>query len=104
MIEELNLTAGKHGIGRIDHIENRLVGIKSREVYENPAAVVLINAHKELEFLTLPREVTQFKTTVEQQLTKIIYEGLWYSPLKAALDAFVEETQKTVTGTVRETV
>ncbi|WP_019721361.1 argininosuccinate synthase [Heyndrickxia coagulans] len=101
MIEELNLTAGKHGIGRIDHIENRLVGIKSREVYENPAAVVLINAHKELEFLTLPREVTQFKTTVEQQLTKIIYEGLWYSPLKAALDAFVEETQKTVTGTVR---
>lgn len=101
MIEELNLTAGKHGIGRIDHIENRLVGIKSREVYENPAAVVLINAHKELEFLTLPREVTQFKTTVEQQLTKIIYEGLWYSPLKAALDAFVEETQKTVTGTIR---
>ncbi|MED4934863.1 argininosuccinate synthase [Heyndrickxia coagulans] len=101
MIEELNLTAGKHGIGRIDHIENRLVGIKSREVYENPAAVVLINAHKELEFLTLPREVTQFKTTVEQQLTKIIYEGLWYSPLKTALDAFVEETQKTVTGTVR---
>ncbi|WP_018664557.1 argininosuccinate synthase [Heyndrickxia acidiproducens] len=101
MIETLNLTAGKHGIGRIDHIENRLVGIKSREVYENPAALVLIQAHKELEFLTLPREVTQFKTTVEQQLTKIIYEGLWYSPLKAALDAFVEETQKTVTGTVR---
>ncbi|GER68942.1 argininosuccinate synthase [Weizmannia acidilactici] len=101
MIEQLNLIAGKHGIGRIDHIENRLVGIKSREVYENPAAVVLINAHKELEFLTLPREVTQFKATVEQHMAKIIYEGLWYSPLKAALDAFVEETQKTVTGTVR---
>ncbi|KHD84668.1 argininosuccinate synthase [Heyndrickxia ginsengihumi] len=101
LIETLNLLAGKHGVGRIDHIENRLVGIKSREVYENPAALVLINAHKELEFLTLPREVTQFKTTVDQQLAKIIYEGLWYSPLKNALDAFVNETQKTVTGTVK---
>ncbi len=65
------------------------------------AALILINAHKELEFLTLPREVTQFKTQVEQQLAKIIYEGLWYSPLKAALDAFIEETQKVVTGTIR---
>lgn len=101
LIETLNLLGGKHGVGRIDHIENRLVGIKSREVYENPAALILINAHKELEFLTLPREVTQFKTQVEQQLTKLIYEGLWFSPLKAALDAFVEETQQTVTGTIR---
>lgn len=101
LIETLNLLGGKHGIGRIDHIENRLVGIKSREVYENPAALILINAHKELEFLTLPREITQFKTQVEQQMTKLIYEGLWYSPLKAALDAFVEETQKTVSGTIR---
>lgn len=101
IIENLNELAGNHGIGRIDHIENRLVGIKSREVYENPAALLLINAHKELEFLTLPREVTQFKTMVEHQLAKIIYEGLWYSPLKPALDAFVEETQKTVTGKVR---
>lgn len=101
LIETLNELAGKHGIGRIDHIENRLVGIKSREVYENPAALLLINAHKELEFLTLPREVTQFKLTVEQQLAKIIYEGLWYSPLKPAIDAFIEETQKTVTGKVR---
>lgn len=101
LIETLNELAGKHGIGRIDHIENRLVGIKSREVYENPAALLLINAHKELEFLTLPREVTQFKSTVEQQLAKIIYEGLWYSPLKPAIDAFIEETQKTVTGKVR---
>src|SRR5213079_200822 len=83
LIETLNLLGGKHGIGRIDHIENRLVGIKSREVYENPAALILINAHKELEFLTLPREITQFKTQVEQQMTKLIYEGLWYSPLKA---------------------
>lgn len=101
LIETLNEIAGKHGIGRIDHIENRLVGIKSREVYENPAALVLINAHKELEFLTLPREVTQFKAMVEQQYAKMIYEGLWYSPLRPAIDAFIEETQKTVTGTVR---
>jgi argininosuccinate synthase len=101
LIETLNELGGKHGVGRIDHIENRLVGIKSREVYENPAALILINAHKELEFLTLPREVTQFKTQVEQQMAKIIYEGLWYSPLKAALDAFIDETQKVVSGTIR---
>jgi argininosuccinate synthase len=101
LIETLNTLGGKHGVGRIDHIENRLVGIKSREVYENPAALILINAHKELEFLTLTREVMQFKTQVEQQLTKIIYEGLWYSPLKPALDAFIEETQQVVSGTIR---
>ncbi|MFB3169309.1 argininosuccinate synthase [Neobacillus sp. 179-C4.2 HS] len=101
LIETLNELGGKHGVGRIDHIENRLVGIKSREVYENPAALILINAHKELEFLTLTREVTQFKTQVEQQMAKIIYEGLWYSPIKPALDAFINETQKVVTGTIR---
>ncbi|MGG3467753.1 argininosuccinate synthase [Neobacillus pocheonensis] len=101
LIETLNGLGGKHGVGRIDHIENRLVGIKSREVYENPAALILINSHKELEFLTLTREVTQFKTQVEQQMAKIIYEGLWYSPIKPALDAFINETQKTVTGTIR---
>ncbi|WP_026564366.1 argininosuccinate synthase [Bacillus sp. UNC41MFS5] len=101
LIETINALGGKHGVGRIDHIENRLVGIKSREVYENPAALILINAHKELEFLTLTREVSQFKTQVEQQMAKIIYEGLWYSPIKPALDAFINETQKTVTGTIR---
>jgi argininosuccinate synthase len=101
LIESLNELGGKHGVGRIDHIENRLVGIKSREVYENPAALILINAHKELEFLTLPREVTQFKTQIDQQMAKMIYDGLWYSPLKAALDAFVNETQKVVSGTIR---
>ncbi|MCM3764843.1 argininosuccinate synthase [Neobacillus niacini] len=101
LIETLNTLGGKHGVGRIDHIENRLVGIKSREVYENPAAVILINAHKELEFLTLPREVTEFKTQIDQKMAKIIYDGLWYSPLKAALDAFIEETQKVVSGTIR---
>jgi argininosuccinate synthase len=101
LIETLNELGGKHGVGRIDHIENRLVGIKSREVYENPAALILINAHKEMEFLTLPREVTQFKTQVDQQMAKMIYDGLWFSPLKAALDAFVDETQKVVSGTIR---
>jgi argininosuccinate synthase len=101
LIEALNELGGKHGVGRIDHIENRLVGIKSREVYENPGALILINAHKELEFLTLPREITQFKSNVEQQMTKIIYEGLWYSPLRKALEAFVDETQEVVSGTIR---
>lgn len=101
LIEKLNELGGKHGVGRIDHIENRLVGIKSREVYENPAALILINAHKELEFLTLPREVSQFKATIDQQMAKIIYEGLWFSPLKAALDAFVNETQQYVNGKIR---
>ncbi|UAL45479.1 argininosuccinate synthase [Sutcliffiella horikoshii] len=101
LIEELNLLGGKHGVGRIDHIENRLVGIKSREVYENPAALILIQAHKELEFLTLPREVTQFKASIDAQMAKVIYEGLWYSPLVNALGAFIEETQNNVTGKIR---
>lgn len=78
-----------------------MVGIKSREVYENPAALILINAHKELEFLTLPREVTQFKTLVDQHMAKIIYDGLWYSPIRPALQAFIDETQKSVNGKVR---
>lgn len=101
IIEVLNEKAGLHGVGRIDHIENRLVGIKSREIYENPAAVVLIRAHKELELLTLPREVTQFKSYIDEKYAQIIYDGLWYSPLKSAIDAFVEETQKSVTGTIK---
>ncbi|MGF2614799.1 argininosuccinate synthase [Rossellomorea vietnamensis] len=101
LIETLNELGGKHGIGRIDHIENRLVGIKSREVYENPAALILINAHKELEFLTLPREITAFKTTVDAQMAKLIYEGLWYSPLNNALQGFIDETQSVVTGKIR---
>ncbi|SDZ23150.1 argininosuccinate synthase [Evansella caseinilytica] len=101
LIEQLNDLGGKHGCGRIDHIENRLVGIKSREVYENPGALILINAHKELELLTLPREVTKFKTQVEQQLTQLIYDGLWYSPLRNALEAFIDQSQETVSGTIR---
>ncbi|TKD71455.1 argininosuccinate synthase [Pseudalkalibacillus hwajinpoensis] len=101
LIEKLNELGGHHGIGRIDHIENRLVGIKSREVYENPGALILINAHKELEFLTHTREVSQFKTTVDQQMSKLIYDGLWYSPLRQALEGFINETQKVVSGKIR---
>lgn len=101
IIETLNILGGKHGVGRIDHIENRLVGIKSREVYECPAAMILIAAHRELEFLTLPRETGWFKAQVDMLWAKTAYEGLWHSPLKSALDAFIEETQKTVSGTIR---
>ncbi|SDW44750.1 argininosuccinate synthase [Marininema mesophilum] len=104
ILSQLNAQAGKHGIGRIDHVENRLVGIKSREVYECPAAITLITAHKELEFLTHTREVTQFKSNVEQKWAQMVYDGLWFSPLKTALDAFVTETQQNVTGIVRVTL
>ncbi len=101
LIMALNKLAGKHGVGRIDHIENRLVGIKSREVYETPAATVLITAHRELEFLTQPREVAHFKPLLEQKMANLIYEGLWFSPLMKAVQAFIEETQQTVSGTIR---
>ncbi|MBA2653853.1 MAG: argininosuccinate synthase [Gammaproteobacteria bacterium] len=101
LIAKLNILAGEQGVGRIDHIENRLIGIKSREVYEAPAAMTLIKAHQALEALTLPREVMHFKPFIEQKMTNLIYEGLWYSPLRAALVAFTEQTQSTVTGTVR---
>ncbi|WP_214821669.1 MULTISPECIES: argininosuccinate synthase [unclassified Exiguobacterium] len=101
ILKELNIVAGAHGVGKIDHIENRVVGIKSREVYEAPGAMTLITAHKALEALTLVREVAHFKPIVEQKLTETIYNGLWYSPLTKALLAFIDETQQTVTGTVR---
>lgn len=101
LILELNQLAGKHGVGRVDHVENRLVGIKSREVYECPGAMTLIKAHKELEDLTLVKEVAHFKPTIEQKITEVIYNGLWFSPLTGALTAFLKETQKTVTGIVR---
>ncbi len=101
LILKLNKIAGNHGVGRIDHVENRLVGIKSREVYETPAATTLILAHRELEFLTQPREVAQFKPIIEQKLSQVIYEGLWYSPIRNAIEAFIEETQQHVTGVVR---
>ncbi|SDK29660.1 argininosuccinate synthase [Sediminibacillus albus] len=101
LILKLNEIAGKHGVGRIDHVENRLVGIKSREIYEAPAALTLIAAHQELEALTLPREVAQFKPTIEQKLAQTVYDGLWYSPLTEALQSFIEQTQKQVSGTVK---
>ncbi|MFS0750149.1 argininosuccinate synthase [Oceanobacillus sp. 1P07AA] len=101
LILELNSIAGKHGVGRIDHVENRLVGIKSREIYEAPAASTLIAAHQELEALTLPREVAEFKPTIEQKLAQTVYYGLWYSPLTEALQSFIEKTQEHVSGTVK---
>jgi argininosuccinate synthase len=101
LISELNTVAGANGVGRIDMVEDRLVGIKSREIYESPAALTIIAAHRELETLTLTRDVLRFKTTVEQRYAELTYEGLWFTPLKSALDAFIAETQKTVTGTVR---
>ncbi|MBA2878408.1 argininosuccinate synthase [Anoxybacillus kamchatkensis] len=101
LILQLNALAGKHGVGRIDHVENRLVGIKSREVYECPGAMTLIKAHKELEDLTLVKEVAHFKPIIEQKIAEVIYNGLWFSPLKDALVAFLKETQKSVTGVVR---
>ncbi|WP_086314663.1 argininosuccinate synthase [Enterococcus sp. 7F3_DIV0205] len=101
LILALNDLAGKHGIGRIDHVENRLVGIKSREVYECPAAITLMTAHKELEDLTFVREVAHFKPIIENQLSQIIYDGLWFNPLTDALIAFLKSTQKYVNGVVR---
>ncbi len=101
LIVELNAIAGQHGVGRIDHVENRLIGIKSREIYEAPAAMTLIKAHQALEALTMPREVMHFKPIIEQRMANLIYEGLWYSPLNKSLMAFIDSTQQTVTGKVR---
>lgn len=101
LIARLNTIAGAHGVGRIDHVENRLVGIKSREVYEAPAALTLIKAHQALEYLTLTREVAQFKPLLEQKYTELVYNGLWFSALKKSVDAFIAETQTHVTGTVK---
>ncbi|WP_414529176.1 argininosuccinate synthase [Nodularia chucula] len=101
LIEQLNKVVGNHGIGRIDMIENRLVGIKSREIYESPAMLVLIQAHRDLESLTLTADVSHYKRGIEETYTQIVYNGLWYSPLKSALDAFIQKTQERVVGTVR---
>lgn len=101
LITKLNQLVGNHGVGRIDMIENRLVGIKSREIYESPAMVALIQAHRDLESLTLTADVTQYKRGIEETYSQLIYNGLWFSPLKAALDAFIQQTQQRVSGTVR---
>ena len=101
LISQLNEIAGNHGVGRIDMIENRVVGIKSREIYETPALLVLIQAHQDLESLTLTADVTRYKRGIEQTYSELIYQGLWYSPLKQALEGFIEKTQDTVSGSVR---
>lgn len=101
MVEKMNQLAGAHGIGRIDIVEDRLVGIKSREVYEAPAAIALIAAHEELENLTLERDVNRFKKGLEDKWATMVYEGLWFSDLKRALDVFIDHTQTYVSGEVR---
>jgi argininosuccinate synthase len=100
-IEALNRRAGAVGVGRLDIVEDRLVGIKSREVYEAPGAIALITAHQELENVTVERDVARFKKNVDQRWGELVYDGLWFSPLKQALDAFIDQTQRYVTGDVR---
>ncbi|HEX7834582.1 MAG TPA: argininosuccinate synthase [Pseudolysinimonas sp.] len=100
-VEQLNVIAGRHGVGRIDIVEDRLVGIKSREVYEAPGAVALIAAHEELENLTLERDVNRYKRGVEAEWAGLVYDGLWYSGLKRSLDAFIDHTQQHVSGDIR---
>ncbi len=101
LIEQMNAIVGNHGVGRIDMLENRVVGIKSREIYETPALLVLIDAHRDLESLTLTADVTQYKRGIEQTYAQLVYQGLWYGPLKQALDAFIHKTQEYVSGSVR---
>jgi argininosuccinate synthase len=101
LIRQVNAFAGRHGVGIIDHIEDRLVGIKSREVYEAPAAVTIIEAHRELEQLVLTRHELAFKAGVEREWSWLVYSGLWMEPLRFDLDGFIDATQARVTGTVR---
>jgi argininosuccinate synthase len=101
LVDELNAIAGANGVGRIDLVENRLVGIKSREIYEAPAAVVLHFAHRELERLVLDRDVMHYKAKLAADYADLVYNGLWFSPLRSAFDAFVDSTQQRVSGTVR---
>lgn len=101
LVKELNKIGGRNAVGRIDMIENRLVGIKSREVYEAPAGMLLHSAHTELERITLEKSVAHYKNLVSQEYANLIYNGLWFSPLREALQAFVDKTQEKVTGTVK---
>ena len=101
LVETLNRLGGENGVGRVDLVENRLVGIKSREVYEAPAAAILDTAHRELESLVLDRETAHFKQCISDKYAEVVYYGLWYSGLREALDGFVAKTQEKVTGTVR---
>jgi argininosuccinate synthase len=101
LINHLNEVGGLYGVGRMDLVENRLVGIKSREIYEAPAATILYTAHKELESLVLDRELAHFKEIISLKYSELVYYGLWYSPLKEALDSFVNSTQKQVSGSIK---
>ena len=101
LIRQANALAGRHGFGRLDMVENRVVGIKSREIYETPGLLLLIQAHQELESLTLAADVQRTKRQLEMQWADLVYQGLWYGPLKQALDGFIDRTQLTVTGSVR---
>ncbi|MCL2150483.1 MAG: argininosuccinate synthase [Dehalococcoidia bacterium] len=101
LIEKIHEVAGRHGVGRIDHVENRLVGIKSREIYEAPAATVLVAAHQALEDLTLTKEQARFKARVAPEYADLVYNGQWFTALRQDLDAFIESTQRFVTGEVR---
>ena len=101
LIQTLNKIAGKHGVGRIDHMEDRLVGIKSREVYECPAATVLLEAHKDLEKMVLTRHEVLFKQQIDTQWTFLVYTGLWMDPLREDLEAFIDQTQERVCGEVK---
>ncbi|MFU8853988.1 argininosuccinate synthase [Micromonospora sp. SL1-18] len=103
-ILELNRRAGAQGVGRLDMVEDRLVGIKSREVYEAPGAIALITAHQELENVTVERDLARFKRGVDQRWGELVYDGLWFSPLKQALDAFIDDAQRHVSGEVRLTL
>ncbi len=101
MVKKMNELAGFHGVGRIDMVEDRLIGIKSREIYEAPAGIALINAHEELENLTLEKDVNRFKKGIEDKWATLVYEGLWFSDLKRSLDVFIDHTQRHVSGEVR---
>ena len=101
LIENLNKLAGKHGIGRTDLVEDRTVGIKSREIYEAPAAWVLLTAHQELESVVLDKDTLSFKEIVAQRYSQLAYQGLWFARLRKSLDAFVAVSQEKVTGSVR---
>ncbi len=101
LVSKLNKIAGDCGVGRIDMVENRLVGIKSREIYEAPAAIVLLLAHQELEALVLDKETAWFKKGAAEKYAQLIYNGLWHTPLKAHLDKFIDATQQKVTGSIR---
>jgi len=101
LVKLLNTIGGKHGVGRIDMVENRLVGIKSREVYEAPAGMILHFAHQELERITLEKSVAHYKSLISKEYSTLIYNGLWFTPLREALQAFIDKTQEKVTGLVK---